>query len=538
MANSKTVCVSCDYLTDDREALELKNQEEIDYHKSLNHTVKEVYVNAQDQSKELAEFVIANTKKIIISENDSSRIYAIVLSEDHNETIELGTPRSIDWLIYEYYKKTKKIILSTISENTIKFVRAQASFSSKVTQEKIFRRIGFVNGKLYYDIGGSEWNFYEITSQSIQSLRYSEQMPVFVRSKNMSKQVEPCLKYEGNPLDEFAKLVRMDDDDLFIIHIICFFLEGIPTPIMANTGHAGGAKTTVSGMIRQIVDPAGSLIADNVTAFPHNSENFGIQFHNNYLIAYENISSINQEKSDILCRVITGNTITTRKHYSNDEEHLMKFQRKVILNGIEFGLAYEDLADRTIQYWFERIPADQRMSDEEVSDRFKKILPHLLGQIFEILQKALILYPKVKKECKNLERMASFSLWGEAIYQSLGHKQGEFLELYKKTIQKNNNTMFENNPIVPFLNYLLDTKQELKIQTNDFFKKLKNWISDNNYDDDDLLPKAAGRVRAYITRSKQLLDEHGFSVELASNTERNEFTIGSTIITIKCISKL
>ncbi len=540
MSGSKTVCVSCDYLTEDHEALELNNPDEIEYHKSLKHTVKEVYVNPKGSSDlvlELSEFIIKNTKKIILSQNDSSRIYAIVSVDDHCETIELGTQRSIDWLTQAYYSQTKKIHSPSSYENAINFVRSTSIFSSKVIEEKIYRRIAFDGEKFYIDLGRKDWQIFEITKDSRKMIPYSEKTPVFIRSKNMSIQVEPCLNYNGNPLEEFGKLVRIDND-LFKVHVICNFLEGIPTPIMANLGHAGGAKTTVSGMIRQIIDPAGSSITDNVTAFPHNTENFSVQFQNNYLIAYENISSINQEKSDILCRVTTGNTITTRKHYSNDEEHLMKFQRKVILNGIEFNMSYEDLADRTIQYWFERIPEDQRMSDEEVDNKFKKLLPHLLGQISEILQKSLTLYSKVKKECKHLPRMASFALWGESIYQSLGHKQGEFLELYKKAIQKNNDTLFENNPIISFLDYLLDKKQELKIQTSEFYKRLKNWAEENNYDDQKLLPKSPGRVRAYITRSKQLLDEHRFSIVLDTNTERNEFTIGSTVLTVKRILEL
>ena len=532
---TKTVCVSCDYLTDNREPLVLSNQEEVDYHKSLKHTTKEVFENPKDQSKELAEFVTSNTKKMVISENDTSRIYAIVTVDNHNETIELGSQRSIDWLIQAYYRETEKIISNTTSENTINFVRAQAIFSPKINHEKIFRRNGFSNGKLLIDLGDKDWKLVEISSNGIRHVDYSEKTNVFVRSKNMAKQVNPCLKYEGNPLDELGKIIRMDDD-LFKVHIISFFLEGIPTPIMANLGHAGGAKTTVSGMVRQIVDPAGSTITDNVTAFPSKSDNFAVQFENNYLIAYENISSINQEKSDILCRVTTGSTITTRKHYTNDEEHLMKFQRKIILNGIEFEMGYEDLADRTIQYWFERIPEDQRLSDEQVSSQFRELLPHVLGQIFEILHKAMKLYPTV--QCKNIPRMASFAIWGESIYQVLGHKQGEFLELYNKAIKKNTSTLFENNPIIPFLDSMLDDKATLRIQTNQFYKRLKDWSEENNYEEMKALPKASNQVTRWITRSKQLLDEHGYSISWETNTERNEFTPGSTVLSISRITKL
>ena len=535
MTNTKTVCVSCDYLTNNREPLVLSNQEEIDHHKSQNHYIKEVYENPKDQSKELAEFVISNTKKMIISENDTSRIYAIVTVDNHNETIEIGTQRSIDWLIQAYYKETQKIISNTTSENTINFVRAQAIFSPKINHEKIFRRNGFSNGKLLIDLGDKDWKLVEISSDGIRHVDYSEKTNVFVRSKNMAKQVNPRLKYDGNPLDKLGQLIRMDDD-LFKVHIISFFLEGIPTPIMANLVHAGGAKTTVSGMVRQIIDPAGSSITDNVTAFPSKSDNFAVQFENNYLIAYENISSINQEKSDILCRVTTGSTITTRKHYTNDEEQLMKFQRKIILNGIAFEMGYEDLADRTIQYWFERIPEDKRLSDEQVSSRFKELLPDLLGQIFEILHKAMKLYPTV--QCKNIPRMASFAIWGESIYQVLGHKQGEFLELYNKAIKKNTNTLFENNPIIPFLDSMLDVKSELKTQTNQFFKELKSWSENNNYQEMSSLPKASNQVTRWITRSKQLLDEHGYSISWETNTERNEFTPGSTVLSINRITKL
>ena len=537
MVKTKTVCVSCDHRTDDNEPLTLSSQEEIDYHKSLQHTVKEVYENPKEQSKELAEFVISNTKKIVISENDSSRIYAIVSVEDHNETIELGSQRSIDWLVQAYYRKKEKILSSTVAENTINFVRAQSVFSPKISRQKVFRRIGFVNGELFYDIGGSDWKIIKISSEGIRYIDYSKESPIFVRSKNITKQAQPCLKFDGNPLEEFQKLCRVDSD-LFIVHLISLFLEGVPTPIMANLGHSGGAKTTVSGMIRQIVDPAGSAIADNVTAFPNNSGDFAVQFQNNYLIGYENISSINQEKSDILCRVTTGTTITTRQHYTNDEEHLMKFQRKIILNGIEFDLAYEDLSDRTIQYWFERISEEERLSDAQVSSKFRALLPDLLGQIFEILSKAISIYPRVEEQCKKVPRMASFTVWGEAIYQTMGHKQGEFLELYKNAIKKNNDTLFESNPIISFLDNLLEEKSEMEIQTNQFFQKLTAWTESNNYNDLQVLPKGTNQVTRYITRSKQLLDENGYTITSKKNTQRNEFTLGSTLLSIKRITKL
>ncbi len=483
-------------------------------------TEKKSKQEAENPVEKLLHFAISLMIKIRVSQADNTRVFVVVKMNNHFETIELDKKNSkaVNWLRVEAYDKLKEMYSEENCANTIGFLRAKALMKEKIESEEIHLRIAYVNNEIYYDLGRSDWKLVKISSYEITLVDYSETTPMFIRTSKIAQQVEPNFTPKGNPLYEFAKFYNIPNPELFIVHLVEEFLAGIPIPIMAIHGHAGAAKSTVSSMIKRIVDPSGEHNEDNLKSFPKGEDNFVVSLASSYFSVFENISFIDDEISNILCRAVTGGTFEKRAQYTNDEVFTVTVKRKFSINGIDFAVTQADLADRTIMYEFERIPENARKTDKFIEEKFRDMLPDLLGQIFLILQKVLSTVHEVEKQIKNVPRMASFVIYGEAIYQALGHELGVFQEIYNNSIKKNLEELYENNPVIPCLENILDDKNEVQIQANELYKKIKSFVECNGFNS-KRIPQGSNGLSNWFTRSKTLLDENNIKVTKYQNNQ-------------------
>jgi len=318
------------------------------------------------------------------------------------------------------------------------------------------------------------------------------------------------------------------------------FIEHIPTPIMVIIGQEGSAKSIRSALIKKLVDPSGEKLSEQLSQFSRNIDDLNVHFANNYMIVFDNVSHISPEISDTLCRAITGAGYPKRQNYSDAEEIILKFQRKIILNGISVNIENGDLARRSINYFTDKIPKEERKTNSQVITKFKKIYADLLGQICFILQKAMGEFQNVSTDTKELPDMADFALWGEAISRALGNENGIFLQAYSERMKQSSEILGENNPIISFFEAQFGGKNEHEITNSNgrWFGRLESFANQEGYEKNSRnYPKSSGRLRSWITRSKPLLDLHGFDVEFVKNTSCNEWTKGSTLMIVKKINR-
>jgi len=505
-----------------------------------NHETKKTNGKKNENSVlKIARFAKSEMIKIVTSQSNNTQVFAVVKTNNHCETIELdkNNSKTINWLRVRALRELLKVYSEDACASAIGLLKADALMNEKIQSEEIHLRLAYVDDTIYYDLGRADWKLIKISKEKVSLVDYSEDTPMFIRTSKTAMQVEPNLRPDWKQLDEFVKLCRMPNPELFKVHLISMFIEGIPMPVMAIHGHAGASKSTTSSMIKRTVDPSGKSNEDNLKSFPHGEDNFVTSLSGSYFSAYENISHVDVEVSNMLCRAVTGGSFEKRTQYTNGEVFTISVKRKVLINGIDFTISQPDLADRTINYEKERIPEEQRKTDQFVEDAFKKLLPDLLGEIFLVLQKALSLLDKVEQECKKLPRMASFGIFGEAIYQAMGHKQGEFLNIYKESIQKNLENLYENNPVIPCLEDLLEGKDEVELQANELYRRIKNFVDTQGYNS-KRIPQASNGLFNWFTRSKTLLDENDIIVTKYTNKQTKEtsgFTPNATIYNIKRI---
>lgn len=512
-----------------------------------SHEINKMKGTTEDESKQkkenpvkkLAKFATSKMIKVCTSQSDSTRVFAVVKMNNHFETVELDkkNSRTIHWLMVTASDILNEIYSEDTCANVIGFLRAKASMNDKIKSEEIHLRIAYAYGEIYYDFSRADWKLIKITKDEITFVDYSENTPMFIRTSKISQQVDPNLRPNGDPLDKFAKLTKIPNPELFKVQIVTTFIEGLSMPVLAIHGHAGASKSTTLSMVKRIIDPSGKRNEDNLKSFPHGEDNFVTSLSSSYFSGFENISHIDMEISNTLCRAVTGGSFDKRAQYTNGDVYSTSIKRKIGINGIDFIISQSDLADRTILYELERIPEDQRKSDKFIEEVFKELLPDMLGQIFQTLQKVLETVDEVEKQIKKLPRMANFGIFGEAIYQAWGHKQGEFLKLYNESIQKNLENLYDNNPIIPCLEYVLDDKKELDIQANDLYKKIREYAETQGYNLKKL-PQGSNGLWSWFTRSKTLLDENKIKVAKYHNKQSKEvsgFTPNATIYNVKHI---
>ena len=99
----------------------------------------------------------------------------------------------------------------------------------------------------------------------------------------------------------------------------------------------------------------------------------------------------------------------------------------IIIGSVNPVVASSDLADRCIRISIQPFssnnnsastPNQDRLTREEVDERFQRLAPKILGAIFTAIQTALPLYKRVKGLPAEI-RMADFACWGIAAGEAL-----------------------------------------------------------------------------------------------------------------------
>jgi hypothetical protein len=506
-----------------------------DQYTPLNYDV-ELKESTDDKDK-LLSFAEKNIKQVFVSSSDSSQFYALVDVNEHKETINLNSNNAIDWLKVRYHEATDKFHGNEMYDNVISLIRAKASFSNDKEPTSIGKRVHSDNDSIYIDLGNPDWKLVKITADECILVDHGDDTPIFARSKSQSRMTEPNFEFTGNPLEEFTKLVRMDNEPIFKEHLISEFLAHVPTPIVVIIGQEDSAKSDRSALIKMLVDPSGDKLDEQLGQFGRNDDDLNIRFANNYLAVFDNLSDITPEQSDSLSKAVTGASYSKRQNYSDADEIVLKFQRKIVLNGISVSVEHSDLVRRCINYFTERIPSEQKLTRSQVMDRFKEILPDLYGQIFFVLSEAITHYDIVVEDTKTIPGMATFAIWGEAISRALGNTEGEFLKNYSAKLEHNSDLLNENNCIIPFLEHTFeDNTAEITYQNGKWFNLLESYAVSEGIDKKSRnYPKSSAKLKAWVNRSKPLLDQYHWEIKFEPNTSHKEFTKNATLMTVRKI---
>ena len=341
------------------------------------------------------------------------------------------------WTTQLYFRKHNRAPNLTAINTALNALEAKARLNG--TDVVLENRTALVGDSIYYDLADRTWRAMHITSDGWEV--EPSPPPVFRRYAHQRPQVLPV---DGGSLDLLFELINVPDPGerlLLSVYLVASLLPDIPHPILIVYGPQGSSKTTMSRLIRNLVDPS---IAP-VQSLPDKPDQLVQALAHNWMPVFDNVSGLARWSSDMLCRAATGEGFTKRALYTDDEDFIWSFRRCPILNGINVAAVQPDLLDRAILIGLERIDPDQRRSESELLTEFESVRALLLGAMFSALSRAIREKPNIIPS--SLPRMADFAHWGQAIAVAMKHSPTEFLVAYEENIRRQNTEVINSHPL-------------------------------------------------------------------------------------------
>jgi hypothetical protein len=191
-----------------------------------------------------------------------------------------------------------------------------------------------------------------------------------------------------------------------------------------------------------------------------------------YVLMLDNQNAVPEWGADTLCRLVTGETDSKRRLYTDDEDVIIELRRVVLLNGINVPTDRGDVLDRSLVVELERIPDGERKTEEELWERFEAEHPKLLGALFDVLAEAIARKPFIK-----LSRRPRLADWGEyaaAVYEVMGWGAETFLNDWDEVVKVQNQATLDGSPVAQAVIKLMADKEEGYVGTSsELHKKLE-----------------------------------------------------------------
>ena len=429
--------------------------------------------------------------------------------------------------------KTAGISLSSEKIRSLQFLCQAAAYESNQKIE-LWNRYCRKNDEIYLDLGKPDWSILKISKNSIETL--PSDVIMFRRYAAMAE-MPIDLSGEKEDLENYLNLVNLKNEDpekerenklLYSVLLGTMMIPGFPHPIILVNGPQGSAKSSFSRSIRIIIDPS----AVPLLSIPNKIENLVQTLSHNYAAFFDNVDAISDDYSDVFCRASTGEGIIKRQLYSDEEDIIFRYQRCVLLNGINISTTRSDFIDRSIQFELETIGPTQRKTENEIIQELENLTPKVGGYLVKMIQKALIIHQYISKQLiGRLPRMADFAIWGEAVSRALGYQPLEFFNAYTARISDLSKSVISENVVAQeLIDYLRENKtfseeKSLEITPSDLFNILVERIKARGADPKALrFPGNASHLSRKLNLLKPNLEAIGIQFNNKLKKDGNDVT--------------
>ena len=207
--------------------------------------------------------------------------------------------------------------------SVIDLLDARAQFDAP--RRTIYIRVAEQGGRIYLDLADDGWRAVEIGPGGWQVMGCP---PVrFRRTPGMLPLPIPERGGSVEALAPFLNLADRSDFVLTVVWLLATLRHGGPYPLLAVSGEEGSAKTVLSKVLRELIDPN----AAPVRSAPREERDLFIAASNGHLLAFDNLSDIPAGLSDAVCRLASGGSFAVRQLYTDQDEVLFRAARPTIV---------------------------------------------------------------------------------------------------------------------------------------------------------------------------------------------------------------
>ena len=463
--------------------------------------------NRRSQADRLVDYVQETETELF--HDEFREPFAWLPVGDHRETCRVRSKNFKRWACNLFWEKEKKTPNSTAISSALTTLEGMGAYDGK--QFMLHNRIALYEGALWYDLSNEKWEAVRIDDKGWELV----QTPpiLFQRFSHQAAQVYPAKRGDVRDLLKFTRLAKKEQEVLLLVALIASFIPGFPHPVFILYGDQGAAKTTLSKVLRRIIDP--SQIKS--LSLPNTIQELAQLLSHHHSAFFDNLSGLPEWASDALCRAVTGDGFTKRELYSDDDDVIYKFQRIIALNGINIAASKPDLLDRSILFKLERIPKSERKAEQVFWEEFDASLPSILGGIFKALRKAMELRPTI--QLTEAPRMADFTLWGCAIADSIGYTPQEFLDAYYANINEQHEEAIHENPVATVITLLMEQSPQWEGSPTSLLERMEKIATEQKISiNSKVWPKAPQSLTRRLNEARTNLAEVGIRIETAKGS--------------------
>jgi hypothetical protein len=444
--------------------------------------------------------------------------HAAMVCDGHREVWPVDGSDFQRWIQGLYYKTEGKACTADVIKTAVNTISAQAQFAG-AGQIELNNRVAWLGDELWYDLTNSSWQAVRIAKDGWEVV--SNPPILFRRFRNQQPQVIPATGGRFERFLDFVNLRRNQDKILAQVWLLASLIPDFPHPIATLYGSQGSGKSFFFKLCKRLIDPGTKLI----DSLPNAQADLIKKLHNNYLTPLDNLSHLPSWACDILCRAVTGDGHSERVLYTNNEEMILFFRRVIGLNGINLAATQPDVLDRSIIFELERISKETRKREKQIDKEFQNALPGIMGGAFDILSKAMVIYPGVEDTLPELPRMADFAVWGYAIGEALGGRGDEFLKFYLENIRCQHLEVVHGSPLAEAVSKLMDGVISWEGTSSRLLAELNILATGLNLNtrNDKYWPQEAKGLTRRLNVLKTNLAEIGIYVETGIHKESGNF---------------
>ncbi len=392
---------------------------------------------AEEPKKNGADILIemlSGQLQLWATEGDDGDCYADLIDGPIRKTLALKGRAFERWARGAWYRKVSKALPDDALKQAIATLEAMA-IDGGITRSADFRVASTPDGKIYLDLGRDDWSMVEIGPTGWQVVTGPP-----VRFRRASAMLPLPLPERGGHLGELISFLGLDEQTG---PLVCAWLLAAMCPLAAYPvailhGEAGSGKSTLSTMIKSLVDPGKAGLLASVSDL----RNLAVSANSRHVIAIDNLSGMTADQSDTLCRLSTGGGFSHRTLHSDADETTLEFVKPQILNGIDSIATRGDLLDRALLLKIHK--PELRIDASELDRQYRANQARYLGALLDALVLALANLPKVP--ISQPVRMIEFARLGIAAESSLGLAPGGFLAIYQQNRAEAAQAVIDCNP--------------------------------------------------------------------------------------------